>query len=38
MILPIRTEKPMSSDYTPEIDATTELESYGITMYHKLIG
>ena len=28
----------MSSDYTPEIYATNELESYGIAMYQGLIG
>ena len=28
----------MFSDYTPELDATTRLESYGITMYQELIG
>ena len=28
----------MSSDYTPELYATTELESDGITMYQELIG
>ena len=33
MRLPRRSETPMSSDYTPELDANTELESYGITMY-----
>ena len=38
MRLPIQSETPMSSDYTPEIDATTELESDGITMYQELIG
>ena len=28
-----RSETPMSYDYTPELDATTELESDGNTMY-----
>ena len=37
MILPRRAETPMSSYYTPELDATTELKSYGITMYQELI-
>ena len=37
MRLPRRAKTPMSSDYTPEIDSTTELESYGITMYQELI-
>ena len=36
--LPRRAETPMSSYYTPELDATTELESDGITMYQDLIG
>ena len=36
--LPRRAETPMSSDYTPELDATTELESEGITMYQEIIG
>ena len=35
MALPRRDEGPMSSDYTPEVDATTELESDGITMYQE---
>ena len=35
---PRRAETPMYSDYTPEIDATTELESDSITMYQELIG
>ena len=38
MRLPRGAETPMSSDYTHEIDATTELKSYGITMYQELIG
>ena len=38
MRLPRRAKTPMSSDYTPELDATTELESDGITMYQELIG
>ena len=38
MRLPRQAETSMSSDYTPELDATTELESYGITMYQELIG
>ena len=38
MGLPRRSETPMSSDYTPELYATTELESDGITMYQELIG
>ena len=38
MRLPRRAETPMSSDYTPELDATTEFESDGITMYQELIG
>ena len=38
MRLPRRAEIPMSSDYKPEIDATTKLESYGITMYQYIIG
>ena len=38
MILPRQSETSMSSDYTPELDATTELESDGITMYQELIG
>ena len=37
MRLPRRSETPMSSDYTPELDATTELESDGIPMYQKII-
>ena len=35
---PRRSKTPMSSDYTPELYATTELESYIITMYQELIG
>ena len=35
--LPRWAKTPMYSDYTPELDATTELESNGITMYQKLI-
>ena len=35
MALPRRDEGPMSSDYTPEVDATTELGSDGITMYQE---
>ena len=38
MILPRRSEIPMSYDYTPKLDYTTELESDGITMYQELIG
>ena len=38
MRLPRRAETPMYSDYTPELDSTTELESDGITMYQELIG
>ena len=38
MRLPRRAETPMSSDYTPELDANTELESDGITMYQEIIG
>ena len=38
MILPRRAETLMFSDYTPELDATTELESDSITMYQELIG
>ena len=37
MRLPRRDETPVSSDYTPELDATTEFESDGITMYQELI-
>ena len=37
MRLPRRAETHMSSDYTPELDATTELESDGITMHHEPI-
>ena len=37
MRLPRRAETPMSSDYTPELYATTELESDGITMYQEII-
>ena len=33
MILPRRAETPMSYDYTPKLDASTELKSDGITMY-----
>ena len=33
MRLPRGDETPMSSDYIPELDASTELESDGITMY-----
>ena len=36
--LPSRAVTPMSSDYTPEIDATPELDQAGITMYQELIG
>ena len=36
--LPRRSETPMSSDYIPKLDANTELESYGITMYQEIIG
>ena len=38
MRLPRRSETPMSYDYTPELGATTEFESDGITMYQELIG
>ena len=38
MRLPRQSETHMSSDYTPELDANTELESDGITMYQELIG
>ena len=38
MRLPRQAKTPMSSDYTPELDATTELESDGINMYQELIG
>ena len=38
MKLPARAETPMSSDYKPKLDATTELEPDGITMYQDLIG
>ena len=38
MILPRRAETPMSSDYSPELDAPTEFKSDGITMYQELIG
>ena len=37
MRLPRRFETPMSSDYTPELDASTELESDGTTMYQEII-
>ena len=37
MRLPIRAGTSMSSDYTPELFATIELESDGITMYQELI-
>ena len=33
MRLPRQAETPMSSHYTQELDATTELESYGVTIY-----
>ena len=36
--LPRLAETRMSSDYTPALDATTELESDGITIYKELIG
>ena len=36
--LPRPAETPMFSDYTPELDATTELESDAITMYQELVG
>ena len=35
--LPERSETPMSSDYKPELDATSELDTDGITMYQELI-
>ena len=38
MRLSRRSETLMSYDYTPELDATIELESDGITMYQELIG
>ena len=38
MRLPKRDKTPMSSDYLPELDVTTELESDGITIYQELIG
>ena len=38
MRLPRRSETPMSYDYTPELDATIELELDGINMYQELIG
>ena len=38
MMLPRRAETPMSSDYAPELDANTVLESDVITMYQELIG
>ena len=38
MSLPRQAETPMSSDCTPELDSTTELESDGITMYQEIIG
>ena len=38
MRLPRRAKTLMSSYYTPELDATTGLESDGITMYQGLIG
>ena len=38
MKLPAQAETPMSSDYKPKLDATAELEPYGITMYQDLIG
>ena len=38
MRLPRRAETPMSFYYTPELNATIELESYGIAMYQGLIG
>ena len=34
--LPERSETPMSSDYKPELDATSELDTDGITMYQEL--
>ena len=33
MRLPRLSKIPISSDYTPELYATNELESYSITMY-----
>ena len=36
--LPGRAVTPMSSDYTPELDVTEELDQGGITMYQELIG
>ena len=38
MRLPILAKTPTSFDCTTELDATTELESDGITMYQELIG
>ena len=38
MRLPRRIKTSMSSGYTPEIDATTELESDGINTYQGIIG
>ena len=38
MKLPSRAEMPMSSDYKPDLDATSELDTDGITMYQELIG
>ena len=38
MRLPRRSETPMFSDYTPELDATNKVESDGIAMYQELIG
>ena len=38
MKLPSRAETPMSSDYKPDLDATSELDTDGITMYQELIG
>ena len=38
MKLPVRVETLMSSDYKPELDATAELEPYGITMCRELMG
>ena len=38
MKLPARATTPMSSDYRPDIDATAELDTNGITLFQELIG
>ena len=38
LVLPTRVDTPMSSAYRPELDASAELDSDGITMYQELIG